>query len=52
MIMEEKMRVKKDEKNVLTQAKGFYINKVSYFLIYLTTHSQKVENNSHNRVGS
>lgn len=40
------MRVKKDEKNVLTQAKDSILIKFPIFLIYLTTHSQKVENNS------
>lgn len=40
------MRVKKDEKNVLTQAKDSILIKFLIFKIYLITHPQKVENNS------
>lgn len=40
------MRVKKDEKNVLTQAKDSILIKFPIFKIYLIIHLQKVENNS------
>lgn len=40
------MRVKKDEKNALTQAKDSILIKFPIFKIYLITHPQKVENNS------
>ena len=41
------MRVKKEEKNVLTQAKDSILIKFPILKIYLITHSQKVENNSY-----
>lgn len=40
------MRVKKDEKDVLTQAKDSILIKFPRFKIYLITHPQKVENHS------
>ena len=40
------MRVKKDEKNVLTQAKDSILIKFPILKMYLIIHPQTVENNS------